>query len=68
MTIKIDSVWECPKCDEPLIEEECEQVREMLANRSQVELRCEDCGEQLTADTEACAEGEININEQWVYD
>jgi predicted amidophosphoribosyltransferase len=68
MAIKIESEWVCPQCDAPLDKEECSQVREMLPTRGQVDLRCEDCGEELTADTSSCSEGEVNLNEQWVYD
>lgn len=64
-----DRPWKCPACDSDLNPEEVEQVTTMLNNgQDQVEMRCDDCGEQLTADTTYEDEGDLAINEEWVYD
>lgn len=68
MSIKIDSEWKCPECSEALDVEECSEVKAMLSkDHSQVELRCDECGEQLTADTTQCDDGDVDINAEWVY-
>ncbi len=69
MSIKIDSEWLCPECNLPLNREECGQVKQMLKNgRNQIELRCDECGEQLTADTTEDEEGYVTLNPEWVYE
>lgn len=61
--------WFCPECSSTLDLEECEQIGKMLADgHDQIEFRCEPCGEQLTADTSDCPEGEVSLNADWVYD
>ena len=69
MSEKIDAdVWPCPECDAPILPEERESIAKMLAKgHSQVEFRCDECGEGLTADTTDCPEGEVSLNADWVY-
>lgn len=70
MSFKMADEWTCPTCVVGKIDpEELEQVRELLTGgKIQVELRCGDCNEELTADTTQCKDGEVDLNAQWVYE
>lgn len=68
MSTKLTDEWKCPQCSELLLEEEVSEVRTMLQNgHAQVTMKCEHCGEDLTADTTEAEEGFVDINEDWAY-
>ena len=67
MSIKIDSEWRCPDCHALLDNEDCDQVRVLLKTHSYTEFSCDECNDQITADTSGCPDGELELNPSWAY-
>ncbi len=69
MSTLIEGTWNCPQCGAVIEGEQKEEiVKRLKEGECQIEFHCEDCCEDLTADTTECDEGMVDLNEDWVYD
>jgi len=63
--------WICPECCSSLEGAETEEIQKRLhSGESQIEMSCNFCNEQITADTsdEDTIKGNVELNQKWVYE